>query len=71
MTSNEIESLPAALESHYGLFRSIIREALAESLENGDAIADMQKIRGDFYRALSHTLDEYDAPAGSIEEITA
>lgn len=70
MTANEIEAMPAVLESHYGLFRGIIREALAESLENGDAITDMQKLRGDFYRALSHTLDEYDAPAGTIEEIT-
>jgi hypothetical protein len=70
MTSNEIESLPADLESHYGLFRGIIRDALAESLENGDVITDMQKLRGDFYRALSHTLDEYDAPAGTIEAIT-
>lgn len=71
MTSNEIESLPAVLESHYCLFRDMIREALAESLENGDVIPDMQKIRGDFYRALSHTLDEYHAPAGTLEEITA
>ena len=71
MTSNEIESLPAVLEAHYCLFRGMIREALAESLENGDVIPDMQKIRGDFYRALSHTLDEYDAPAGTVEEITA
>ena len=70
MTSDQIESLPAVLESHYCMFREIIREALAESLENGDAITDMKKIRGDFYRALSHTLDEYDAPKGTIEEIT-
>ena len=71
MTSNEIESLPADLRSNYGFFRSIIRDALAESLENGDAVAGMQKLRGDFYRALSHTLDEYSAPAGTIEAITA
>ena len=71
MTSNEIESLPAVLESHYCLFRDIIRDALAESLENGNVVPDMQKIRGDFYRALSHTLDEYAAPAGTVEEITA
>ena len=71
MTSNEIESLPAVLESHYFMFRDIISESLRESLENGDVIPDMQKIRGDFYRALSHTLDEYDAPAGTLEEITA
>ena len=71
MTSNEIESMPAVLESHYCLFRSIIRDALAESLENGDVIKDMSELRGDFYRALSHTLDEYDAPFGALEMITA
>ena len=71
MTNNEIESLPAVLESNYGLFRDIIREALFESLENGDAIDAMQKIRGDFYRALLHTLEENDAPSLAIEEITA
>jgi hypothetical protein len=70
MTSNEIESLPALLESHYCIFRDIIRDALYEALLNGDAVEDMQKLRGDFYRALSHTLDEYNAPAGTIEEIT-
>ena len=70
MTSNEIESLPADLESNYCLFRSIIRHALSEALENGDAVTDMQKLRGDFYRALSHTLDEYSAPAGTLEAIT-
>jgi hypothetical protein len=71
MTSNEIESLPAHFESNYCLFRSIIRDALSEALQNGDAVADMQKLRGDFYRALSHTLDEYSAPAGTLEAITA
>ena len=71
MTSNEIESLPAVLEANYCMFSDIIREALRESLENGNVISDMQKIRGDFYRALSHTLDEYHAPAGTLEEITA
>jgi hypothetical protein len=71
MTSNEIESLPADLESHYGFFRSIIRATLSEALANGDAVADLQKVRGDFYRALSHTLDEYSAPAGTLEAITA
>jgi hypothetical protein len=71
MTSNEIESLPAALESHYGMFRDIIHEAFVEAFENGSTIADMQRIRGDFYRALLHTLDEYEAPFGTIELITA
>jgi hypothetical protein len=70
MTSNEIEAMPAVLESHYGLFRAICRESIAESLENGDAIEDTRKLYGDFMRALSHTLDEYNAPTGSIEEIT-
>jgi len=71
MNSNEIETLPAHLESNYCLFRDIIRATLSEALANGDAVADMQKLRGDFYRALSHTLDEYSAPAGTIEAITA
>lgn len=71
MTSNEIESLPAVLEANYCMFSDIISEALRESLKNGDVISDMKKIRGDFYRALSHTLDEYAAPAGTVEEITA
>ncbi len=71
MTSNEIELLPAVFESNYGFFRSIIRHALSEALQNGDPVAEMQKLRGDFYQALSHTLDEYSAPAGTIEAITA
>lgn len=71
MTSNQIEEMPALLESNYGLFRQIIRDALAESLKNGDAIEDMRTLRGDFYRALSHTLDEYGAPYRIVEEITA
>jgi hypothetical protein len=71
MTSNEIESLPAHLESNYCIFRDIIRDALAESLENGNAVTDMRTLRGDFYRALSHTLDEYSAPLGTLEAITA
>ena len=71
MTSNEIESLPAVLESHYCMFSDIISEALRESLENGDVISDMRKIRGDFYRALRDTLQEWHAPDGTIEEITA
>ncbi len=70
MTSKEIESLPAVLEANYCMFAGIIAEALRESLENGNVISDMQKLRGDFYRALSHTLQEYDAPAGTVEAIT-
>jgi len=30
----------------------------------------MKTIHGDFLRALSHTLDEYEAPAGTLEAIT-
>ena len=71
MTSNEIESLPAVLEANYCMFSDIISEALRESLENGNVISGMKKLRGDFYRALSHTLKEYDAPTGTIEKITA
>jgi hypothetical protein len=71
MTENQIELLPALLESNYGLFRGIIRDALTESLENGDAIKDMRHIYGDFMRALSHTLNEYDCPPGTIETVTA
>ncbi len=70
MTANEIEAMPAVLKSNYVLFRGIIRESIAESLENGDAIEDTRKLYGDFMRALSHTLDEYYAPEGTIEEIT-
>jgi hypothetical protein len=70
MTENEIESMPALLESNYGQFREIIRAELAEALENGDAIGDMRILYGDFMRALSHTLNEYAAPAESIGDIT-
>lgn len=70
MKTTEIQAMPATLESSYGLFRDIIREVLAESLENGDAITDMRQLRGDFYHALNDTLDEFCAPTGSIEAIT-
>jgi len=42
-----------------------------DSLENGDVLADMRTLYGDFLRALSHTLAEYEAPAGTLEKITA
>jgi hypothetical protein len=71
MTENQIELLPALLESNYGLFRGIIRDALAESLENGDAIKDLRHLYGDFMRAISHTLDEYGSPEGVLDEVTA
>ena len=70
MNANQIESMPAALEGDYCEFRERIRERLTESLENGDVIADMKTIYGDFMRALSHTLDEYEAPEGTLESIT-
>ena len=70
MNSDQIENMPANLEGDYCEFRARIRERLAESLENGDVIADMKTIYGDFLRALSHTLDEYEAPAGTLEAIT-
>ena len=62
--------MPAALEGDYCEFRERIRERLTESLENGDVIADMKTIYGDFMRALSHTLDEYESPEGTLESIT-
>jgi hypothetical protein len=70
MTANEIEMMPALLESDYCEFRARIRERLQEALENGYVIEDMKTIYGDFMRALSHTLDEYEAPDGTLEEIT-
>jgi hypothetical protein len=70
MNSDQIENMPASLEGDYCEFRARIRERLAESLENGDVISDMKTIYGDFLRALSHTLDEYEAPAGTLEAIT-
>jgi hypothetical protein len=71
MNSNQIESLPALLESNYSVLRGIVRDQIKESLENGDVITDMRHIYGDFMRALSHTLDEYEAPEGILESITA
>jgi hypothetical protein len=71
MNENQIESLPAALESDYGIFRNVIRERLSDALENGDAIQAGRVLIGDMLRALSHTLNEYDAPDGTLETITA
>ena len=63
--------MPALLESNYCEFRARIRETLADALENGDAVKSMQTILGDFMRALNHTLEEYDAPKTTLEEVTA
>jgi hypothetical protein len=70
MNENQIESMPAWLESNYGMMREICRAQLADSLENGDVIGDMKALYGDFMRAMSHTLGEYEAPAGTLESIT-
>jgi hypothetical protein len=71
MTSKQIESIPARLESDYEEFLDRARAQLTDSLENGDVVADMRALYGDFLRALSHTLAEYEAPAGTLEAITA
>jgi len=70
MTEEQIESMPALLESNYCEFRERIRETLSDALENGDAIVAMKTIYGDFMRALSHTLGEYDAPDKMLDQIT-
>ena len=70
MNENQIESMPARLEGDYCEFRARMRETLAEALENGDAVAAMQTMLGDFLRAMSHTLAEYDAPEGILEAAT-
>jgi hypothetical protein len=71
MTSKQIESIPARLESDYEEFLDRARAQLTDSLENGDVVADMRALYGDFLRALAHTLAEYEAPAGTLESITA
>jgi hypothetical protein len=71
MTENQIESMPARLEGDYCQFRELIRERLSEALGNGDAVAEMQTMLGDFMRAMSHTLGEYDAPTGTLEQVTS
>ena len=71
MTADQAEEIPADLESNYCLFREILRDALRESLENGDTMNDMRSIYGDFMRAMAHTLDEYGASSGTMEIVTA
>jgi DUF917 family protein len=70
MTNQQIEAMPALRESNYDSFVFIISDALCESLENGDVIADMKTIRADFYHALKDALDGFSAPEGTIEQIT-
>ena len=71
ITPSQIESLPAHLENNYCTFCETVRETLKESLENGDAVAEMQTLLGDFLRALSHTLEEVDAPKNTLNDILA
>jgi hypothetical protein len=68
ITLEQIESLPAHLESNYCTFRESIRETLAEALENGDAVKSLQYLVGDFMRALNHTLEEFDAPENTLND---
>jgi hypothetical protein len=70
MTAKQIEAMPALRESNYLLMRDIAFDVLHESLKNGDAIADMQQLRADFYHALKDALEESCAPEGTIEQIT-
>ncbi len=70
MTTEQIEELPSVMEANYCSFRESIRAELSDALENGDAETAMRKIYGDFMKALMHTLDEYDAPAGILARIT-
>ena len=69
ITAEQIELLPAALELNYFTFRESIRDSLEEALESGDAVRDMQTCLGDFMRALSHTMNEYGAPEGTLEQV--
>ena len=69
ITPEKIKALPAHLESNYCTFRESIRETLTESLENGDAIKSLQSLVGDFMRALNHTLEEYDAPENTLNDV--
>lgn len=69
LTSEQIENLPAHLESNYCAFRESIRETLQEALENGDAVKSLQTLVGDFFRALNHTLEEFDAPENTLNDV--
>jgi len=69
LTSQQIENLPAHLESNYCTFRELIRETLQESLENGDAVKSLQSLLGDFLLALNHTIVEFDAPENTLNQV--
>ena len=69
LTPQQIENLPAHLESNYCTFRESIRETLAEALENGDAVKSLQNLLGDFLRALNHTIEEFDAPENTLNQV--
>jgi hypothetical protein len=69
ITPEQIKSMPAFLESDYCEFRGRCRDALSDSLENGDAIQSMKTIYGDFMRAFLHTLEEYDTPKEIIDQL--
>ena len=69
LTPQQIESLPAHLESNYCTFRESIRDTLKESLENGDAVNSLQTLLGDFLRALNHTIEEFDAPENTLNDV--
>jgi len=69
LTPQQIESLPAHLESNYHTFRESIRETLQESLENGDAVKSLQNLLGDFLRALNRTIVEFDAPENTLNQV--
>jgi hypothetical protein len=69
ITPEQIELMPALLESDYCEFRTRCREALSDSLENGDAIQRMKTIYGDFMRAFLHTMEEYDTPKEVVNEL--
>jgi len=71
MNENDIESIPALLRGDYCKFRAHWDQMIAESLENGDVETDAQLMLGDFLRAMSHALDAYHAPAGTLEAITS
>jgi len=68
LTSEQIENLPDHLEYNYCAFCELIRETLQEALENGDAVKSLQTLVGDFFRALNHTLEEFDAPENTLTE---
>jgi hypothetical protein len=69
ITPEQIENLPAHFESNYCAFREAISETLTEALENGDAVKSLQCLVGDFFRALNHSLEEFDAPKNTLNDV--